>query len=325
MSLGSTHLVMDDGGAIAQGLSFDPFGRRRSDGAGLVHMNGPVYDPTLGRFISADPFIQAPNNTQSHNRYSYSERVRSSQSACGWNCGRRDRHFSGGAGSYRDCKSCFREDPVRPRNGGWEAPTETGVRDRAFLEVLYSTGIRRQEVINLSLPDINTSAGVLAVRQGKGKKDRFVPVGERALIWIEQYVNNVRLLHRLPSSPNTVFLDETGKPLDPHKVSRAVKKYVKQANVDKEGSCHLFRHTMATLMLENGADIHFIQQILGHAMLSTTEIYTHLAIHKLKEIHTATHAARAEQYHTKQSTIPTEQDVFDALHAEAATDDEKAR
>ncbi len=199
--------------------------------------------------------------------------------------------------------------------------TDAGIRDRAILEVLYSTGIRRQEVINLQLDDVNTGAGVIAVRQGKGRKDRFVPIGERALQWIERYVDDVRVHHALPRSPNHLFLDETGKALDPHKVSRAVKKYVKQANLNKTGSCHLFRHTMATLMLENGADIRFIQQMLGHSMLSTTEIYTHVAIHKLKEIHTATHPARAlRQAKAIDDAEPTEQDVWDALDAEANTD-----
>lgn len=186
--------------------------------------------------------------------------------------------------------------------------SDTGLRDRAMLEVLYSTGIRRQEVINLKKQDLNAGAGVLAVRQGKGKKDRFVPVGERALIWVAKYHQDVRPQHRLPSSPDNLFLDETGKQLDPHKVSRAVKKYVKQADINKVGSCHLFRHTMATLMLENGADIRFIQQMLGHSQLSTTEIYTHVAIHQLKEIHTATHPARLKA---------TEDTLFEALAAEA--------
>jgi integrase/recombinase XerD len=202
-----------------------------------------------------------------------------------------------------------------------DVDTDTGIRDRAILEVLYSTGIRRQEVINLALPDLNTGAGVIAVRQGKGKKDRFVPIGERALIWIDKYLDDVRPQHSLPSSPDTVFLDENGKKLDPHKVSRAVKKYVKQSGIDKVGSCHLFRHTMATLMLENGADIRFIQQMLGHAMLSTTEIYTHVAIHKLKEIHTATHPARADQYHGEDSPEPTESDLLASLAAEAAEEE----
>ena len=194
--------------------------------------------------------------------------------------------------------------------------TDQGIRDRAILEVLYSTGIRRQEVLNLTKQDINAGGGVLAVRQGKGKKDRFVPVGERALLWVQKYLDEVRPQHALPSSPDNVFLCVTGRELDPHQISRAVKKYVKQSGIDKVGSCHLFRHTMATLMLENGADIRFIQQMLGHSMLSTTEIYTHVAIHKLKEIHTATHPARAERVRADNELEATEETLMATLAAE---------
>ncbi len=195
--------------------------------------------------------------------------------------------------------------------------TDQGIRDRAMLETLYSTGIRRQELINLAKQDVNASAGVLAVRQGKGKKDRFVPIGDRALLWIGKYQEDIRPQQAIPSSPDNLFLDDTGRSLDPHRVGRAVKKYVKQANIDKEGSCHLFRHTMATLMLENGADIRFIQQMLGHAMLSTTEIYTHVAIHKLKEIHTATHPARLAKRQKPEELKPDVSELFTALVAEA--------
>jgi len=168
-------------------------------------------------------------------------------------------------------------------------------------------------VINLKQQDLNNSAGVIAVRQGKGKKDRFIPIGERALVWVQKYRDDVRLHHALPSSPDNVFLDEAGRELDPPRVSRAVKKYVKKSEVEKEGYCHLFRHTMATLMLENGADIRFIQQMLGHSMLSTTEIYTHVAIHKLKEIHTVTHPARADKYGKKGFDESSVEDLFSVL------------
>ena len=164
--------------------------------------------------------------------------------------------------------------------------TAEGLRDRAILEVLYSTGIRRQELIALQRRDLNPAQGVLAVRQGKG---RFVPIGARALVWVEKYLEDLR-----PEAPgeDALFLDRTGRRLDPHRLSRAVKRYIAAADIGKQGSCHLFRHTMATLMLENGADLRFIQQMLGHAMLATTEIYTHVAIHQLKAVHTATHPAR---------------------------------
>ena len=192
---------------------------------------------------------------------------------------------------------------------------EKGIRDRAILEVLYSTGIRRQEVLNLCLQDVNGAQGVLFIRQGKGKKDRFVPIGERALLWIDKYKQEVRPYHQLPSSSDALFLDETGKNLDPHKVSRAVKKYVKMANIDKVGSCHLFRHTMATLMLNNGADIRFIQQMLGHSQISTTEIYTHVAIHKLKEVHALTHPATLDK---PDHADLSEEGLFSLLAAEEA-------
>ena len=165
-------------------------------------------------------------------------------------------------------------------------------------------------------PEQNLDLYRLFVRQGKRRKDRYVPIGQRALAWItKKYQTEVCPYHQWPSSPDTLFLDKTGKALDPYKISRAVKKYVKQANINKEGSCHLFRHTMATVMLNNGADIRFIQQMLGHSQLSTTEIYTHVTIHKLKEIHTLTHPVILEKPTQHQDT---EDDLFIILAAEEA-------
>ena len=201
--------------------------------------------------------------------------------------------------------------------------TDSGMRDRAILEVFYSTGIRRAELVNLCMEDINRGAGVLAIRQGKGRKDRFVPVGDRALLWLNKYLEDVRPQYSLPSSPDNLFLDERGIALDPHVVSRAVQKYVKQSGIGKTGRCHLFRHTMATLMLENGADIRFIQQMLGHTLLSTTEIYTHVAIHKLKEIHTATHPAKVKQ-RVNGDDSPAIDELFDALEDEQSEEDDES-
>jgi len=209
--------------------------------------------------------------------------------------------------------------------------TPEGLRDRAILEVFYSTGIRRAELIGLDLADVNQAAGILGIRQGKGRKDRFVPIGERALLWIEKYLDDARTAQDAGTGP--LFTDEAGQRLDPHRVSRAVKKYITNSGVDKDGRCHLFRHTVATLMLENGADIRFIQQMLGHAHLSTTEIYTHVAIHKLKSIHEATHPAKlpdgtAERVRGQSRSTdpgdpePTAEDVLDALDREADDEDE---
>ncbi len=170
-----------------------------------------------------------------------------------------------------------------------------GLRDRAILEMLYSTGIRRMEVINLKLYDMDVDRGTLMVRQGKGKKDRMVPIGARALAWIDKYLTEVR--PRLIVDPNdvTLFLTHLGEGFTTNRLTQMVREYVDAADIGKRGSCHLFRHTMATLMLENGADVRFIQAMLGHAKLETTQIYTQVSIRKLKEIHEATHPAKLER------------------------------
>jgi integrase/recombinase XerD len=170
-----------------------------------------------------------------------------------------------------------------------------GLRDRAILETLYSTGIRRLEVIGLKIFDIDSDRGTIMIRQGKGKKDRMVPIGNRALKWIERYTSEVR--PRLIINPNdtTLFLTHLGEAFTTNRLTQMVREYVDSADIGKRGSCHLFRHTMATLMLENGADVRFIQAMLGHAKLETTQIYTQVSIRKLKEIHEATHPAKDER------------------------------
>jgi integrase/recombinase XerD len=167
--------------------------------------------------------------------------------------------------------------------------TPVGLRDRALLETFYSTGVRRAELIRLKLYDVDRERDTLTIRQGKGKKDRMIPIGERALAWVEKYLRESRPVLALEPDDATLFLTQYGEPFHPDAMSYLVRDYVAQANLGKSGSCHMFRHTMATLMLEGGADIRYIQQMLGHAELSTTEIYTHVAIRKLQQIHAATH------------------------------------
>jgi integrase/recombinase XerD len=168
---------------------------------------------------------------------------------------------------------------------------ELGVRDRAMLETLYSSGIRRGELINLKLYDLDVRNGSLLVRQGKGQKDRYVPLGARAIHWISRYLEDVRPAIVIEPDEGYAFLHEFGEAFSKNRLTDMVKKYLRAAGVTKPGACHLFRHAMATHMLNNGADIRFIQAILGHAQLSTTEIYTHVTIAKLKEIHALTHPA----------------------------------
>jgi integrase/recombinase XerD len=170
--------------------------------------------------------------------------------------------------------------------------TAIGLRDRAMLETLYSTGIRRMEVMGLNQYDIDYERGTLMVRQGKGKKDRMIPIGERALAWIQKYRDEARPQFALAADDGTLFLTQTGDAFTPNRLTQLVRDTIDAAKINKRGSCHLFRHTMATLMLENGADIRFIQAMLGHSELKTTQIYTQVSIVKLKEIHTLTHPAR---------------------------------
>lgn len=163
------------------------------------------------------------------------------------------------------------------------------LRDRAVLEVLYSTGLRRMEVRNLGVYDLDTTHGTLFVRQGKGRKDRVVPIGDRALAWVGKYLDEVRPHLLVDPRQNALFLNNLGGPLSLEGLTARVRRYFDRAGINRGGACHLFRHTMATLMLENGADIRYIQAMLGHESLETTERYTHVSIGKLKQIHTATH------------------------------------
>ena len=164
-----------------------------------------------------------------------------------------------------------------------------GLRDRAILEVLYSTGMRRAELCGLRLESIDTERGTVIIRQGKGKKDRVVPIGERACAWVERYVSESRPLLLMPPDGRALFLTQLGEVMGADHLTAVVRRYVASAEIGKAGSCHLFRHAMATLMLENGADVRHIQEILGHASLATTEIYTHVSIRHLQEVHAATH------------------------------------
>jgi integrase/recombinase XerD len=203
-----------------------------------------------------------------------------------------------------------------------------GVRDRAILETLYSTGMRRRELMGLSLFDLDRERGTVMIRQGKGKKDRMIPIGERAVRWIDRYQNEVRPALVVGRDNATLFLTHSGEPFTPNRLTQLVRDHVNAADLGKTGSCHLFRHTMATLMLENGADIRYIQAMLGHAELSTTQIYTQVSIRKLKEIHSATHPGKvrtprvAASAEPDAASEPTAEDVLAALAAEALEEDD---
>lgn len=166
-----------------------------------------------------------------------------------------------------------------------------GIRDRALLEFLYSTGIRRMELLHLKLYDLDQKHGLVTIREGKGRRDRVVPVGDRALVWLDRYLTELRPLLVSKPDDGIVFLTSLGASLTPNYLSWLARRYVRVAGIGKNGACHIFRHTMATLMLEGGADIRYIQAMLGHVRLDTTQIYTHVSIRMLKQIHSATHPA----------------------------------
>lgn len=201
-----------------------------------------------------------------------------------------------------------------------DVSTVPGLRDRAMLELLYSTGLRRMELAGLRLFDIDSGRGTVWVRQGKGRKDRVVPLGERALAWVLKYVDEARPKLAAAHDEGFLFVGDAGEALHVDYFSQLVREYLEAAGIEKPGACHLFRHTMATVMLEGGADVRFVQEMLGHASLETTQLYTRVTVEKLKAVHAATHpAARALRSGESLSAPATADEVLDAL---AEEDDE---
>jgi integrase/recombinase XerD len=162
-----------------------------------------------------------------------------------------------------------------------------GLRDRAILEVLYSTAIRRLELIHLGLGDIDPARRTCFIREGKGRRDRVIPIGTRALAWVHRYMMDERC--EVAGAGDTLFLTAKGKPFAPSRVSELVRRYFILAGLGPIGACHVFRHTAATLMLDGGADIRHIQALLGHTDIRTTARYTQVSIAALQGVHERTH------------------------------------
>lgn len=166
---------------------------------------------------------------------------------------------------------------------------ERGYRDKAILETFYATGIRRTELAHIRLSDVNFEAKELTITHGKGHRQRIVPISQRALEWIALYWQRVRPIFANIGGCDYLFLANNGNKYLPNKLSDMVAKYVKQAGFKRHGACHLFRHATATFMLDNDADIRHVQVMLGHASLSTTQIYTHVSQKKLHAVYLRTH------------------------------------
>ncbi|MEM6707632.1 MAG: site-specific tyrosine recombinase XerD [Pseudomonadota bacterium] len=165
-----------------------------------------------------------------------------------------------------------------------DVATARGLRDRALFELLYATGLRITELVSLPVLALNRRQGVLRV-VGKGSKERLVPVGETALKWLERYLAEARPV----DAGAALFPGRDGKPLTRQTVWHAIKRYAAAAGIHKAISPHTVRHAFATHLVNHGADLRAVQLMLGHANLSTTQIYTHVAESRLKALHAEHH------------------------------------
>ncbi len=168
-----------------------------------------------------------------------------------------------------------------------KTPDETftfGLRDRAILETLYSTGIRVSELTGLDEDDVDFYGGLMKV-QGKGKKERLVPLGSFAIKALKEYIDSKGLINK----NRPLFLNKYGGRLSSRSVARLLDKYLKLTGINLLTSPHTFRHSFATHMLDKGADLRSVQELLGHANLSTTQIYTHVTTERLKQVYDKTH------------------------------------
>jgi len=165
------------------------------------------------------------------------------------------------------------------------------IRNRALLEVYNATGIRRCELTELDIGDIDFKYRLLNIRKGKGDHDRRVPIAPRALDWVSRYLKELRPKHSTFESSNALFISRNGKRLNKNKVTELVGKYIRRSGVRDKGSCHIFRHATATNMLRGGANIRHVQEMLGHQHITSTQIYTHVTVDELSETYMKTHPA----------------------------------
>lgn len=163
-----------------------------------------------------------------------------------------------------------------------------GLRDRAMLELMYATGLRISEIINLKLEDLHLTMGTLQTL-GKGHKERIVPVGDEAIKWVNRYLEETRPKLLKQKRSNYLFLNFHGNNLTRQGVWKNLKAEVRKAGIQKNITPHTLRHSFATHILENGADLRIVQELLGHADISTTQIYTHLSNKQLADIYNRAH------------------------------------
>jgi integrase/recombinase XerD len=163
-----------------------------------------------------------------------------------------------------------------------------GHRDRTMLEVLYATGLRVSELVNLKATQVNLNQGVLRII-GKGDRERLIPLGDEAVRWVTQFVRGARSEILLDRQTEYLFPTRRGDRMTRQAFWHIIKRYARKAGVQKELSPHTLRHAFATHLLNHGADLRVVQMLLGHSDLSTTQIYTHVARERMKELHAQHH------------------------------------
>jgi len=174
-----------------------------------------------------------------------------------------------------------------------DVTANTGKRDRAILETLYATGLRVSELVGIDLKDIDLDNAMVKVK-GKGNKERIAPLGSKARKALTTYINEARIsfLRKSAQAVSALFLNKYGQRLSERSVRNILNKYVEEVALNQKVSPHMLRHSFATHLLNNGADLRSVQELLGHVKLSTTQIYTHLTRENIKNIHNETHPRR---------------------------------
>jgi integrase/recombinase XerD len=191
---------------------------------------------------------------------------------------------------YRLPRVVLTEDEARKILEAPNLSMMTGIRDRTVLEVFYSTGIRLEELVNLTIYDCDLQGGMLRVNKGKMAKDRVVPMGKHAIRFLKEYITRIRPRHtKNNKSIRNLFISQLGTPLARQMVEKMVKDCAAKAGLKKHVTPHVFRHTFATQLVKNGADIRAVQKMLGHSCLSVTHIYTRVAGVEVKKTHRESH------------------------------------
>ena len=166
---------------------------------------------------------------------------------------------------------------------------EKGMVDKVILETFFATGIRRVELRNLDVEDIDLKQQLVRIRKGKGDREYILPISERACEWIIFYLTKLRPQLATITSGSALFLNDKGSRFRVNALSDMASRYVRLAGFKRAGACHLFRHSTATIMLDNGADLRHVQEMLGHVNITSTQVYTFVSRSKLTEVYNKTH------------------------------------